>query len=104
MNHFVEDGYKQLPGEFLDDPTYAKILDQIVVSCADAILVRWINNQPEILLGKRAYPPMKGWWIFGGRRIPGESPEESCVRNIKREIGLDLEPSRFTLLKCYSYV
>ena len=50
----------------------------------------------EVLLIQRAFDPLKGLWTYpGGRREPGETIEETAIREIREEIGLgvsDLRP------------
>jgi len=50
----------------------------------------------EVLLIQRAFDPLKGLWTYpGGRREPGETIEETAIREILEEIGLgvsDLRP------------
>jgi len=100
INHFVESGFVPHLG-WLDDETYSKVLDNIVVTCADVIV---LNTKGKILLGKRTYYPAKGWWIAGGRMTTGESFEKAAARNMKRELGLTISPERFAYLGTYSFV
>jgi ADP-ribose pyrophosphatase YjhB (NUDIX family) len=86
--------------QFLSDEDYSKVLDNVCVTCCDIIVVR---DDGRILLGLRAWEPLKDWWIQGGRAKPGESFEETCARNVKRELGLVIDPERFQLLKPYMH-
>jgi 8-oxo-dGTP diphosphatase len=44
-----------------------------------------------ILLIKRATVPFKGYWALpGGRAEPGETVEQTIVREVKEETGLDI--------------
>ncbi len=46
----------------------------------------------KILLIKRDTLPFKGYWALpGGRLDPGEMVEQTCVREVKEETGLDVE-------------
>ncbi len=46
----------------------------------------------KILLVKRDTVPFKGYWALpGGRMDPGETVEETIVRECKEETGLDVE-------------
>ncbi|MGD6933605.1 MAG: NUDIX hydrolase [Candidatus Bathyarchaeia archaeon] len=46
----------------------------------------------KILLIKRDTLPFKGYWALpGGRLDPGEIVEQTCVREVKEETGLDVE-------------
>lgn len=98
--HFVQEGFVSR-AKFLPDDVYAQVLDSIVTACADAVLM---NSKGEMLIGKRAVEPHPDWWIIGGRMRPGESFEHAAARNIKRELGVDIEPSRFKYLCTYSLV
>jgi len=45
----------------------------------------------KILLIKRDTLPFKGYWALpGGRMDPGEVVEQTCVREVKEETGLDV--------------
>ena len=45
----------------------------------------------KILLIKRDTLPFKGYWALpGGRLDPGEVVEQTCVREVKEETGLDV--------------
>jgi 8-oxo-dGTP diphosphatase len=45
-----------------------------------------------VLLIKRDTLPFKGFWALpGGRMDPGEVVEQTCVREVKEEMGLDVE-------------
>lgn len=45
----------------------------------------------KILLIKRATVPFKGYWALpGGRLDPGETVEQTVVREVKEETGLDV--------------
>lgn len=48
-----------------------------------------IEKDGQILLGKRAAEPMKGWWdLLGGFISVGETVEAGAIREIKEETGL----------------
>lgn len=54
------------------------------------------NEKGEILLVKRKWPPSKGKWdLPGGFLNPGEDMEESLKREIKEELGVDIEEVKY---------
>ncbi|MGO2335630.1 nucleotide triphosphate diphosphatase NUDT15 [Providencia sp.] len=48
------------------------------------------NKQGQILIGKRSSKHAPYWSIFGGHVDPGESFEACAKREIKEEIGIDI--------------
>jgi ADP-ribose pyrophosphatase YjhB (NUDIX family) len=51
--------------------------------------------QKMILLIKRSTPPFVGYWALpGGRAERGEMVEQTIVREVKEETGLDVEVTR----------
>ncbi len=56
-------------------------------------IIPYSNDQ--ILLIKRDTIPFKGYWALpGGRADPGETIEQTIVREVKEETGLDVEVVR----------
>ena len=54
------------------------------------------NDKDEILLVKRRHPPKAGTWdIPGGFMEPGETAEECAIREIKEELGVDLQNLKY---------
>ena len=51
-----------------------------------------INDKNEVLCAQRGYGPLKGKWEFPGGKIEkGESDAEALAREIKEELGIDVE-------------
>jgi 8-oxo-dGTP diphosphatase len=49
----------------------------------------------KILLIKRTTPPFIGFWALpGGRSEPGEAAEQTAIREVKEETGLDVQVVR----------
>eukprot|EP00965_Chrysotila_dentata_P160538 5300124-Pleurochrysis_carterae.AAC.1 len=82
----------------LPDKEYGEALDCLVKGCSDLLLVS--PDGEKILLGKRSVQPQPDWWFVGGRIFPGETPAQSSCRLLKRELSLDIEPSRLETVCC----
>lgn len=61
---------------------------------ASAALIR--DEQNRLLVVKPNYK--KGWTLPGGTVEAGESPKLGCFREVREEVGLDLEPGRVVLI------
>ena len=94
QRHFVTGSFTS-HAFWMEENDYAKGLDNFVVTCADCIV---LNSKGQMLLGKRTIEPQPDWWIAGGKMVPGETFIEAVVRNVKRELGLDIDGSRFSFL------
>ena len=97
--HFAEPGFVFRAG-WVTDEEYERILDQVVVSCVDCILV----HAGRMLVGLRTQEPYRGWWVIGGRMRPGESFAMTGQRVVERELGLHIPLSRFCYVSTISYV
>ncbi|MBU1178357.1 NUDIX hydrolase [Patescibacteria group bacterium] len=81
--------------------------DNMVRSCADAMVLLvtgwWIFAKVYVLLGKRQQHPHPNWWVVGGKMWMGLSFVASVVKNVAKELKLNLDPSRFeNLNRAYS--
>ena len=86
--------------KFLPDKEYGDALDTLVKACSDMLIVS--PDGSKVLLGKRTVHPQPDWWFTGGRIFPGETPVQSCCRLLRRELSLEIEPSRFSTVCCQS--
>lgn len=68
---------------------YEKILEYSVISAVDIVIY---NGDGRVLLAKRTQEPCRGqWWIPGGRQVKGEMPEQTAIRKVREEIGLEIK-------------
>jgi 8-oxo-dGTP diphosphatase len=62
-------------------------------ACAGAIV---FDAAGRLLLIQRGRPPSQGSWsVPGGRCLPGEAPQDACVREVAEETGLIVSVRRF---------
>jgi len=99
VRHYVAPDFKSYAVR-MSDGDYSKALDSLVIACVDIVIV----HKELMLIGKRTVEPQSGWWIIGGRMIPGESFTEAAARNVKRELSLNIKPFRFKYLNTQSMV
>lgn len=88
--------------KFLADKEYGEALDCLVKACSDLLLQS--PDGQRIFIGKRLVHPQPDWWFVGGRIFPGETPVQSCCRLLRRELSLEIEPSRFQTVCAQSLV
>lgn len=63
-----------------------------------------IKNNNEILTTRRGYGEFENMWEFpGGKMEPGETPEEALIREIKEELELDINLSKYLTTIDYDY-
>ncbi len=93
---------EQMRGGFMDDVTYAAMVDHTIIVCTDAVVVD--PQRRTFFLARRVARPMKGLWWIGGRRRKGETPQEAMCRNFLRETGLSLPSERFDLATIMEYL
>ena len=71
---------------------------EIQVVCRAIIL----DNQNRVLLGKRARGNGVGQWaLVGGRPEGVETPEQTIVREVKEELGINFIPQFFINYLCH---
>jgi ADP-ribose pyrophosphatase YjhB (NUDIX family) len=76
------------PNKRLPEKIWQLMLQSMPIPCVDII---FINNNGEILYGRRKIPPCKNLWALpGGRIIKGESPEQAAQRQAEH-YGLGYE-------------
>ncbi|MEK7133491.1 MAG: hypothetical protein AAB804_00280 [Patescibacteria group bacterium] len=99
---YREDPHHRIPTGWLDDPTYAAAMTGFVIVCTDAMVIDRVRR--TVWLADRTILPMKGLWILGGRRLPGEAIEASIQRCLEREARLTFARERFEYLTQNEYV
>lgn len=97
IGEYIESGYKGSQ-EHISDEVYQKVLDAIVVTCVDVIVI----FEGNVLLAKRDQFPQKDWWMFGGRMRAGESFSASARRLFVNESKLDIAEDRFKYLSIFA--
>jgi len=86
-------------GGHVSNEDYGQILDNVVVSHVNCILVAQEKRLAKMLVVKRTMEPWPDWWIPGGKINPGESFEEAAIRILKRQLSLAIDDrSRFRQL------
>jgi 8-oxo-dGTP diphosphatase len=62
-------------------------------ACAGGIV---FDAAGRLLLIQRGRPPSQASWsVPGGRCLPGEAPQDACVREVAEETGLTVSVLRF---------
>ena len=65
------------------------------------IITAVVNEENEVALIKQSYMTTQTYVCVAGHMKIGESAEEAVIREVKEEIGLDVEESNF--IKTYPY-
>ncbi len=101
VHTYIEDGYKPIPYIRLSGEEYARALQSVVVACTDVL--PYNKEERLIYLAHRQAKPMVGWWLIGGKMLPGDTIEVSATKNLKRETELEVSPDRFNLISIFHY-
>jgi len=99
---YFELGTRKMPPVFLDEETYAKAIQSLIVVAADAVPIN--KERRTLYLAKRIAKPLVGWWELGGRIFCGEPEHEAISRIVKREASIDVSPERFILVSQGRYL
>lgn len=91
-----------LPLRIEDDGIYAAAIASFVIVCTDAMIIDRARH--TAWLASRKILPMKGFWIIGGRRLPGESIQTSIRRCFARETSLKITSDRFEYIRQNEYL
>jgi len=69
--------------------------NEIKLLSTNAVVLKGEGEDLEILLIKRQYPPFAGeWGLPGGFVKNEESSLDCCIRKVKKETNLDLDPAK----------
>ncbi len=58
-----------------------------------------LDDERRILLEKLTYQERYPWGLPGGNINPGEGPEDGVIREVKEEIGFDVEVKKLLIAK-----
>ena len=60
------------------------------------VVAALIVHDGKIFATQRGYGEWRGWWEFpGGKKEPGETPEEALVREIREELATEITVDRY---------
>jgi colanic acid biosynthesis protein WcaH len=86
----------------LSTERFKQVIRDTVLVSLDLLIV---NENQEVLLGKRLNPPARGYWFVpGGRIYKGESPEKALARISRQEIGIQLHPQSAIFYGLYHHL
>ena len=85
----------------LDDQEFLQLIKLSPLFSIDLVVV---NEERELLVGKRINAPAKGWWFVpGGRVYKNEPLQEAFARIANLEIGQKIEMGDCTLLGFFDH-
>ncbi len=99
-NFYAEENCSFKP-VFMSDDAYVQAVSSMVIVCADILF--YSASKGVVYLAKRKSKPLSNWWMIGGRIKAGDTGEQGAVNNIKRETGLEVDPSRLKFLAMNRY-
>ena len=77
------------------------VLPGIVPNCVDVFI---LDEDEMVLMGHRVNAPLKGCpHTSGGRQANGDSYGEAAAFHVKRDLDLDVDPSRFEFVMSSSF-
>ncbi len=88
--------------KYVTDEVYAEILSGVVVSCVDLLIYN--PKSEKFLIGTRQQEPQVGDWVIGGRMRAGEQIASAAARNVKRELGLEIDSSKLRTVGHYQLI
>jgi len=95
--HYATGTYVPSVSARVPEREYAQALDILVKGVVDILLTD--VTKTRVILGLRRHEPAKGkWWLIGGRMRCGETVEETAKRHVKRDIGVEIDVTRFSFV------
>lgn len=77
----------------MSDPKYPESDHSVVETTVAAIISRTRENETQILLTRRGFPPYQDHWCLPGGHIDRYEPaQQAVIREVKEEVGLDFNP------------
>lgn len=68
------------------------------------VVAALIVHDGRIFATQRGYGEWRGWWEFpGGKKEPGETPEEALVREIREELATEITVDRYVTTVEWDY-
>jgi len=68
------------------------------------VVAALIVHKGNIFATQRGYGEWRGWWEFpGGKKEPGETPEEALVREIREELATEITVDRYVTTVEWDY-